>query len=145
MILLKQSDPRWANISIGDTNLTLARWGCTITGLSMLSHYFGEFLWPHEIAKKPWFNERGEIIWQIIDLKKFRFVDRVYFEDKKRITEAIRNPKQGCLLQVNLSHWLTGMGNMLVDYTAADPINGKKCWIKHEYGKITGCAIFKLK
>ena len=43
MIKLSQRDPQWGDLKLGESNLTINRWGCTTTALSMLSDYFQSY------------------------------------------------------------------------------------------------------
>lgn len=61
MAIYSQKDPRWANIKIGNTNLTIGNFGCYMVDLAMLAN-----IPPNEVnalfTKKKAYNENGEII-----------------------------------------------------------------------------------
>lgn len=145
---LSQRDPRWANVKIGDTNLTIGRWGCTITSLCMLAEYFGEKVTPDKVARVPGlFNKDGKIIWANLNriFKKFKFVERVYGRNDAKINNALAGKNTGCILEVdNNSHWVMPVRGTYVakGYMAADPYTGKPCSVLEDYRNITGSAFF---
>lgn len=151
MIYLSQSDPRWARQKIGQTSLSIGRWGCTLTGLSMLSSYYGCYKSPAEIAKIPGlFTSDGLLIWSMVEKVfdgKIKFQYR-YGNGSKSVRNdiAIRasilgSPKTSVLLEVaNSSHWVVAVGVIGDDYRIVDPIDGKKKLAIKTFKNISGSA-----
>lgn len=149
MIILSQKDPRWAKQTIGKTQLTLDRWGCTITCISMLSDYFtslgGKYRDPAELAKMLEFTQNGLVLWS--SLKKAigaAFEWRQYGFDSKRIDASLKDPKKAVMLEVPLGggkHWVVALSRIPMTniYRIADPLTGTKKF-STAYGKITGSA-----
>lgn len=153
MLHLSQRSAPWATVKIGNTQLPLGRWGCTITSISMLSSFFGCYLTPAQIARTPGlFDSQGRIIWGNIDKLfkgKLKFVKRVGGHgkavfDRKSINDSLINsPKTAVILEVaNFSHWVVVVSTYGNDYYIIDPIDaGKKLCLKSQ-GNITGSAHF---
>ncbi len=51
----KQNDPRWKNITIGNSRSTLGRYGCAVASVAMVLKYHGNNVTPGELAKQPIF------------------------------------------------------------------------------------------
>lgn len=58
-----QDDPRWANINIGISSLTMSNYGCAITSVSMIFSYHGTNITPGQLAKEPIYTRGGLIYW----------------------------------------------------------------------------------
>ena len=155
MKLLSQRDPSWSSDKLGESSLTLGRFGCTTTCISMLSDYFKCFKSPLELAHnaalytKPG-NPQGEglIIWQALSLEKMKFVGRDRQEVAPTILKYMRDPDKAVILQVNNgAHWVVALRKTLLgnDYVIADPWDGKKKTLKATYRNVTGAAYFSLK
>jgi hypothetical protein len=149
MIYLSQRDPAWAEDKLGVSTLTVGRYGCTTTCISMLSDYFGSYKTPKELAHNAYnYTPTGLVLWTHLAFDKMKFVWREYFEDTKRIDAAIKDPKQAVILQVNHGqHWVVALrktwyGN---DYLVLDPWDGSKCFAKKKYHNISGAAFFSSK
>jgi hypothetical protein len=147
MQILSQRDPKWAGDKLGASSLTLGRWGCTTTCISMLSDYFKCFKSPLEIAHNVSnYTPDGLILWQNLRFDKMCFVRREYVRNDQAIQEALKNPNKSVILQVNnKAHWVVALrksfgGN---DYLVADPWDGTKCWVIEKYHNITGAAYFE--
>lgn len=151
MLLLTQSDGRWSLNKIGNTALTLGRWGCTITCLSMFSSFYGCYKSPAEIAKMPGlFDAQGRIYWGAIEKAfggKIKFVYRYGGQGKavfnrKAILASLENsPNTTVMLEVrNFSHWVAVVGVYGDDFYVIDPIDGKKKLAIKSFGNITGSA-----
>lgn len=151
MLHLSQRDARWATKTIGKTNLTLGRWGCTITCISMLSSFFGCYKSPDVIAKTPGlFTTDGLILWGGIEKLfggKLKHVVRIGMRgkprlDRKRIDDSLlKSPKTAVILEVaNYSHWVVCVGKYGNDYYVIDPFDGKKKLALRSFGNITGSS-----
>lgn len=151
MVYLSQRDPRWSSVRLGASQLTVGRYGCTTTCISMLSDYFGGFVRPDEIAKRAEnYTKDGLVLWTKLELRKMRFEWREYQRNDAKIREALKDPNRAVILQVDDgAHWVValrrtmlGLGN---DYVCLDPWTGKKCDVLKTYRNITGAAFFNRK
>lgn len=147
MIILSQQNPTWGDARIGNSGITLARYGCTITGISMLSDYFGKWVAPDFIASKDWFTKDGLIIWSKINLSKMAFEKRLYGRNDAEILESVNHPDKAVLLQVQNYHWVVCLGKIPFtnQYRIADPWFGDKSTTLRYKGFITGSAHFVRK
>lgn len=143
MLHLSQRDPKWSSVKIGKTNLRIHDWGCTLTGLSMLSSYFGCYKTPAEIARTPGlFTDQGLIIWTSINKLfggKLNFEWRQVGRDDKRIKASLADPKKAVLIEVNSGkHWVVGIDwNTANGPRIVDPIDGKVKYLFKAYPNIT--------
>lgn len=144
MLWLSQRDARWSKNKIGNTPLTVGRWGCTLTCMSMFSSFFGCFRDPATIAADvKLFTPQSLIIWSQLERVfggKMRFSKRLYKRDDKSIKESLlNNPKEAVALEVaNGSHWVAVVGVYGNDYYCIDPLDGKKKLVVRTFGNITG-------
>jgi hypothetical protein len=133
---------------IGDSNLTVGRWGCTTTCLSMLSDYFKHFHTPGEIAGRKEFYANGLVWWKKLDFATMRFVERRYGRHDYAIRDSIKGPNKAVMLQVdNAQHWVVATSRTLWgnDYWCVDPWDGKERKVVASFGNITGSAHFVSK
>lgn len=149
MSYFSQRDARWVKDKIGESSLTVGRWGCCLTSISMLSTYFGCLRLPSELAHDVHnYTKDGLIIWKNLTFPKMNFVSRGYSRDDEKIREYLKDPSKAVILEVNNhSHWVvavspTWTGN---DYNIVDPWDGKKKTLKASYKNITGAAYFEAK
>lgn len=156
MLHLSQRDARWSAKTIGKTSLTLGRWGCTITCISMLSSFFDCFKDPATIAKTPGlFTDQALIIWggvKALFKGKLEHVKRIGGHgkavcDRKAIDESLlKFPETAVILEVaNFSHWVVAVGKYGNDYYVIDPLDGKKKLALKSFGNITGSSHFIAK
>lgn len=149
MIYLSQRDPRWQNITLGNSRYTIGRYGCTTTCISMLSDYFQCFQPPDAIAKSYCqYTLDGYILWNTLTLPRMGFKVRLYGQDDVAIQQALKDPRQAVILNVsNGGHWVVAIRKTLFgnDYVCVDPWTGKICLAKRDYRNIVGAAIFNLK
>lgn len=147
---LKQIDPRWENIKIGNSDTTIGDMGCAITGLSMLSDYFGCQMTPSEIASHANWFQYDSLIWVALSFPNFSFRWREgsLYSKTKLDMEMIKNylidDDKAVLLEVdNRRHWVVGLWtNYDGDILAIDTYNGKSCLINEKYNNITGASLF---
>lgn len=145
MQYLSQRDPAWAMVRLGASNLTVGRYGCTTTCISMLSDYFKCFRRPDEIARNAAnYTPDGLVNWSKLRFPSFSFSKRTYAEDKAAIIAAAKDPKQAVILQVDGFHWVVCVGKALLrdDWVIIDPWDGKKKNLKSAYKAVTGAAFF---
>lgn len=147
MQVLSQRDPRWANEKLGTSYVTVGRYGCTITCLSMLSDFFGRFKTPRYLAKYLKYTKDGLIIWGSMPaVLPFKLEKRLYRRDDAEIKKSLKDPKKAVILQVDNYHWVVCLGTYRFApwiYRCADPWTGKKQVLLRPlglYSKITGSA-----
>lgn len=51
-----QTDPRWANTTIGNSNSTMKNYGCAVAALAMIFKFHNEDITPGKLAKQPLFS-----------------------------------------------------------------------------------------
>ena len=153
---LSQRDPRWAMDIMGSGSLTVGRYGCTTTCISMLSDYFGCKQDPGQIAQnKRNYSGDSNISWIGLDFPNFSFRWREgsLFSNVSLDMEMIKsymvkgtlgNPDRAVILEVaNHSHWVVGLWPLPGgDILAIDPWTGKTCNVLETYQNITGAALF---
>lgn len=60
----KQTDSRWANHKIGNTNQTISLIGCTTTALAMAESYrTGTTIYPHKMEERLSYSSSGMLYW----------------------------------------------------------------------------------
>lgn len=141
MQVYSQLDQRWAQTKIGDTNITIAQAGCTLTCVAMSSDYFKESMTPLGVARTLTFTPDAKLVWSSIGkvFKTFEFLWREYSYNQDMIDEALKNPDKTCLLNVKGgNHWVLGIRRLFgTTYLVADPWTG----MRKLYTGVVGCAI----
>ena len=149
MSYFSQRDARWAKEKLGESRLTIGRFGCTTTCLSMISSYFGCLRLPSELAHDIHnYTKDGLVIWKNLTFTKMRFVSREYQRNDEKIREYLRDADKAVILEVNdHAHWVVGVKPTLVgnDYVIIDPWDGLKKTLKKPYRNITGVSYFERK
>lgn len=142
MKILSQRDRQWSTKKIGDTKLSIGRWGCLITSISMLSSYFKPYNSPEWFAENCKFTKDGLLYWSSCKFANFRFVNRVYHRSDRFIKQSLKHPNTAVVLELDYSHWVVAIGrSWLGGYRIADPFYGNKSTTRR-YGRITGSAHF---
>lgn len=60
----KQTDSRWANVTIGSSGKTMAKIGCATTAIAMMESYrSGKIIYPDVMAKKLRYTPSGSVYW----------------------------------------------------------------------------------
>lgn len=60
----KQTDSRWANVTLGTSGKTMAKIGCATTAISMMESYrTGTVIYPDAMAKKLRYTSSGSVYW----------------------------------------------------------------------------------
>ena len=147
MKILSQRDLKWAALKLGQSPLTVGRYGCTTTCISMLSDYFGSYKDPGELATKVLkYTNEGLILWSSVDaIPHMKFEKRLYGRNDDEIMNALKDPNKAIILQVNNgAHWVVALRKTILgkSYTVADPWSGDKCDVIKRYKNITGAAVF---
>ena len=151
---LSQQDPRWSMDKIGDSTMTIWRYGCTTTCISMLTDYFGCYQTPDKIATNLKNYIGGNVWWSNLDFPTFSF----RWEDGNQMTKNPKdvdlnivkawlapNPDRACILEVaNGSHWVVGLwyNDYDQDILAIDPWTGTTCYVFKTYKNITEASLF---
>lgn len=144
MVKLSQRDPRWASHRMLPSALTLGRYGCTSTCLSMLSDYYGHFRTPNVMASAHIvYNKEGLIIWDKMKLQGFNFVKRLREVNHKAIQESLKHKDTSVILEVDHCHWVVALSKVPFTntYRIADPWDGK-VKLSTAYKAVTGSAHF---
>lgn len=146
MKILSQRDLAWSSKFLGSSKLTVGRYGCTTTCVSMLSDYFGCYKSPLELAGNAKnYTKDGLILWTNLTFAKMKFTLRANGRDDGMIQEALKNPNKAVMLQVNNgAHWVVALRKTLFgkSYIVADPWSGDRCDVIKRYHNITGMAFF---
>lgn len=149
MINLSQQDPRWANVTLGNSRYTIGRYGCTTTCLSMLSDYFKCYQAPDKVAKGgAKYTLDGYIIWESLNFSSMAFEARVRSRDDKMIQTSLNDRTRAVILNVNNgAHWVVAVNKVLFsnDYWVIDPWSGNKVKACKTYKNIVGSAHLKWK
>ena len=148
MISFSQRDARWAEQKMGNTNLTLGRFGCTVSCIADLSTYFGGNFDPGQVARKIAFNANAEVLWQSCNFPAFIFDRRATNFDYADVLAAYRDPKRAVILNVaNKSHWVvvSGINHRAGLFTIADPWLGDFSDMGRYKNSIQGAAFFRSK
>jgi len=146
--LLSQYDPRWADITMGKSGVSLKKAGCLTTTLSIASAYF-EYYIPDTYHDPAWmakhlpYTRGGLLIWD-------RWPQDIIFELEARLTyidnsifDATLRSKEKCLiLEINHgAHFVFALAH-IIGYRVIDPWGGKIKWYKDQ---ITGGRILRLR
>jgi hypothetical protein len=149
MQALSQRDPRWASEKLGTSYVTVGRYGCTITCLSMLSEYYKDFKTPRNLARYLKYTKDGRVIWDSLPaVLPFKLEKRLYRRDDERIKKSLKDPNRAVIFQVDYHHWVVACGTYKFApwiYRVADPWIGKKAALIKPflpYRQITGSAHF---
>ncbi len=140
-----QRDPRWAGKLLGDSALTVGRFGCTTTGIADLSTFYGDNFDPGQAVGKIKYSN-GLVIWGSCQFPHFKFWFREHGRNDTNIRNAIAGPDTAVLLNVaGGSHWVVaiGAGAPGEPYRIADPWIGDRADMSRYNNDITGAAYFK--
>ena len=115
MKILSQRDPAWAADKLGASTLTIGRFGCTTTCISMLSDYFGCYKSPLEIAHNASnYTPDGLVVWSRLMFARMQFVRRDRTFDAAAIADSIKDPNKAVMLEVNNGqHWVVAIRKTL--------------------------------
>ena len=142
---LSQRNPNWANLHLLPSKLTVGRYGCTTTCISMLSDYFKCYGSPaHVIDKNIKYTVDGLVIWASINFPNFKFESRTFSFNAPMIDRAINDPNRAVILNVgNKSHWVVALRKVPFTklYWILDPWDGK-VKLSSAYSTIDGAAHF---
>lgn len=78
----KQTDPRWANVKIGNSGKTIGKIGCATTGIAMMESYrTGTTIYPDAMSKKLSYNSSGSVYWPsyyTVVTSKTNYLNNIY-------------------------------------------------------------------
>lgn len=118
MNILSQRDPRWANIKLGTSNVTIGGYGCTITCLAMVSGITPDIV-NQKFIDGEGFANGNLVIWSKVNLLPWcQFEWRGNTYDNERVKKAIAD-YGACLVEVDFDgsdrtddrHWVVYIGN----------------------------------
>ena len=121
----KQTDSRWANVTIGTSGKTIAQIGCATTAIAMMESYrAGTTIYPDAMAKKLRYTATGSVYWPT-DYKTFTdmsgYLSKLYgyLQQGKPILLGAKNSYGG-------QHWVvvtgfTGGSLTAGNFTVNDP------------------------
>ena len=137
---LSQKDPRWKDVKLGNSNLTIGSDGCLVTNFAMV---FG--VTPVE------FNERmkevggftgARVYWQMVkkaypDSEYLKYIE--CYNVPAPLNEIDALLAQGVPVMVHVTrngyqHWVLIVGKAGNDYIINDPIDGKRVSFRERYG-----------
>lgn len=147
MYVLSQRDSRWNTKTIGDTELTVGRYGCLITSLCMLyTKFWKKPLYPNEVCKTWKFDSSGRLLWTQTHFDGMEFVLRGYDYNFSKIKEYANNPNKGVVVFLDGVHW-NAVSSVIGPWIILhDPWLGKVLWNwKSIYKEISGYALFNKK
>lgn len=105
----KQTDPRWANVKIGQSGKTIAQIGCVTTGIAMMESYrTGTTIYPDAMSKKLSYSSSGNVYWP-----SHYTVDTNYTGSLKRIYNLLKSGKPvllGAKTSSGSQHWVVVVG-----------------------------------
>lgn len=154
MIYLKQTDPRWASITLGKSRSSLAAYGCTTTDISMLLDYFKCYIEPGKLAKLLDYTADGSLLWNSVTEKTgMKFLWRYYSYVDKDAVDASKNPFQAVLLRTRVKlqngtyshHWVVGIRKVPFTkqtWVIVDPLTGTLTTTLKYGNYIDGMATF---
>lgn len=121
----KQTDSRWANVTIGSSGKTIAQIGCATTAIAMMESYrTGKTIYPDAMAKQLRYTSGGSVYWPShyqVTTTTNGYLERIY-----RLLESGRPVLIGAATKAGGQHWvvITGFtGGVLTEasFTIHDP------------------------
>lgn len=134
-------------MKLGNSQLTMGRYGCTTTAIADLSTYFGGDFNPGQACQRIQYTQ-GLVIWASCNFEKFRFWFREFGRNDTNIRNAIADPDVAVILNVaGGSHWVVASGRPLFgkSYKIADPWLGDFNTMARYKDSIVGAAYFRRK
>lgn len=121
----KQTDPRWANVTIGSSGKTIGRIGCVTTGIAMMKSYrSGSTIYPDAMSKRLSYSSGGNVYWPsdyIVSTSKDGYLSKILslLKQGKPVLLGAKNSSGG-------QHWVvitgyTGAGLTESSFIINDP------------------------
>jgi hypothetical protein len=161
---ISQQDPKWRDIKMSGSQLTIGDYGCAITCVSMLTDYYGCKQTPDQIGTNPKFVVNGNMNWIGLDFPtfSFRYADGNQFNTNKSVIDNallksylsdIYNGDRSAIIQITVTppkggksytHFLVGLWTLPDDIMVIDPWDGKSkpLFASYPYSKITEVCYF---
>jgi ABC-type bacteriocin/lantibiotic exporter with double-glycine peptidase domain len=127
-----QTDPRWANETVGGSEEAVASVGCTLCSLAMALNRVGVELDPatlnSALKAHHGYNERGWLLWSAVTPASGNRARAHYYSrfDHGTIDQAMRDrclPVVKFFLPGGVSHWVVVVGKSGTDYLVRDPLD----------------------
>ncbi len=132
----KQTDPRWANVTLGSSGKTIGKIGCVTTSIAMLESYrTGRTIYPDAMSKKLSYSSTGNVYWPS-DYKAVTssqgYLSGIYalLKEGKPVLFGAKNAYSG-------QHWVVitgynGNGSFsAADFTINDPGSDSRTTLQH--------------
>ena len=156
MVRFNQRNPKWYNVTIGNTDIPLGKMGCTICSVCAVhsDFYPKDYITPPEAAKEWYFIDSGKLAasihWAKTDFTgmNFEWRQRGYKKEKdyQKVAAHANNPYLGVIIQVDNVHWVAVKKAILGEFIIMDPWYGHYKWLRTSpYKEITGYALFTKK
>jgi len=106
---LKQTDARWAGVTIGESGKTIAQIGCTTTCIAMCeSLRLGYTVYPDEMAKNLTYSSTGSLYWPSnyvtsVSVSELLPTVKNLINNNKPVILGFTSPEKG-------THWVTVIG-----------------------------------
>lgn len=98
---LKQSDPRWGHLRMGNSSATLSRYGCYVMALcEALEKLRGYPCDPRDAIKYWDFDERGMLL-PSTEFEGMKIIKKASYYDLKEVAEYANDPNKVAILQLN--------------------------------------------
>lgn len=137
----RQVDEQWSRDTLGKTNYTIGRWGCTITCICMLwTRFYKDDFLPSRAAKQFKFTNDGRLYWSS-DFSGMKFIRRGYGDPAKELMKEYVSKEKGMIIEVNYTHWVVLYYNGFLGPYILDPLDGKMKRLYKHY-RPTGYALF---
>lgn len=132
--VFRQDDPLWSSDRIGETNDSMAAYGCTIASVAMaVSNLTNEKVTPQmmqqRLSEQQGFTSRGWLIWDKVSdatngAARARYFNEARHENIKACIDADSYPVVKINLHGVVIHWVLIVGTTKDDYLIRDPLSG---------------------
>ncbi len=132
----KQTDNRWAHVTLGSSGKTMAKIGCATTAIAMMESYrLGQTIYPDAMSKKLNYTSSGAVYWPshfVVEFNKTGYLQDIYqkLQQGKPVLLGATNNNGG-------QHWvvITGFtgGDSLTaaGFTIHDPGSTSRTNLQH--------------
>lgn len=105
----KQTDPRWANVTLGNSGKTIRQIGCTTTALAMMESYrTGTVIYPNVMASKLNYSSSGDLYWPsdyVSNTNANQYLSSIY-----QLLQAGKPVLIGAKTSAGRQHWVVVTG-----------------------------------
>ena len=130
----KQTDSRWANVTLGNSGTTIGKSGCTTTAIAMMESYrTGTTIYPDAMAKKLSYTSSGDVYWP----SNYQVVTQYSLS---AIYDQLKQGKPvlfGAKTSAGRQHWVVingytgGDGFSASQFTVLDPGSNQRTTLQH--------------